>query len=348
MKILEAVSTLNANGAVQYASRIIPELVERGHEVTLAALPGSWIVRQWKGRIPIMETGFARWPPSEFARFAALFREGGFDVLHSHLTRANNFAASLHIFHGVPNVAHAHENKPHPHYWFHNLLLAVSRDTLRRHQRYGAGLGSRGAVLPNFVDTRVFRPAQPGQPDPLRPLLGVPPKTPVLVQVGDICERKGQSVTLEALPAIWERFPDVHMAFIGRGEPLEKEGDSRVHWLGYREDVAELLPQTTIALQPSLIEPFGFAAVEAMACGVPLVASWKDGLREIINEGNAISVKIASPGALARAVNNLLADSPLRDRLASRALQEAKVRYSPEAHIQALLRHFFRVAAKNA
>lgn len=340
MKILEAVSTLHANGAVQYASRVIPALLERGHEVVLAALPDSWIAGKMRGRIPILETRFDRWPMDELRRFNFFFREEGFDLLHTHLTRANNFGALMQVLFGVPNVAHAHENKPHPHYWFHDLVIGVSRDTLRRHRRYGAGLGRRGAVLPNFVDTRQFMPAQPGARDCLREELNVTLQTPVLVQVGDISPRKGQGVTLQALPRIWERRPETHMVFIGRGETPGEPEDARIRWLGYREDVADLLPFATAALQPSLVEPFGFAAVEAMACGVPLVASRTDGLREIIEGGHAISIRPNSASELAAAVLNLLEHPTVRERIVRSALASVRERYTLDAHVEALLSHF--------
>ncbi|NBD38434.1 MAG: glycosyltransferase [Verrucomicrobia bacterium] len=340
MRILEAVSTLHSNGAVQYASRVIPALLERGHEVTLAALPGSWIVKQMRHRLPILETRFDRWPMDELRRFASFFREEEFDLLHTHLTRANNFGALLHLLFGIPNAAHAHENKAHPHYWFHDLVIGVSRDTLRRHRRYGAGLGGRGAVLPNFVDTRKFRPAEPGARDCLREELNLPPETPVLVQVGDISPRKGQRVTLEALPRIWAHRPETHMVFIGRGERPGEAEDARIRWLGYREDVADLLPFASAALQPSLVEPFGFAAVEAMACGVPLVASRKDGLREIIEGGHAVSIRPNSASELAAAALNLLEHPTVRARIVRSALARVRERYTLDAHVEALLSHF--------
>jgi glycosyltransferase involved in cell wall biosynthesis len=339
MRILEAVSTAHANGAVRYARRIIPELVARGHEVALAALPDSWISRELRGEVEILETGFERWPPGELRRVAGFVREGGFDLVHSHLTRANLFGALLHTVFGIRNVAHAHENKPHPHYWFHDRVLAVSADTLRRHRRYGAGLGKRGAVLPNFVDTQVFRPAVAGEPDRLRELTGVAAEVPVLIQVGDISPRKGQTVTLAALPRIWETHPEARMVFMGRGEPLGFKDDPRVHWLGVREDVPALLPHATVALLPSTVEPFGMAAIEAMACGVPLVASAVDGLREVIADGRALPVGVGSTGELAEAVLSLLGSGERRAELVERGHSGVRSRFGLDAHMEALMVH---------
>lgn len=345
MKILIAVSTAHANGAVRYARSIIPALQARGHEVVLAALPGSWIVRQLRGSVEVIETRMERWPPHRLRAWARWFHSRDMDLLHTHLTRANNFGALLHAGFGIPNLAHAHENKPHPHYWFHNRVVAVSQYTLRRHRRYGAAWGQRGAVLPNFVDTSVFRPAQPDQPDRLRGELGLAPATPVLLQVGDISPRKGQSTTVAALPKIWETVPSAHMVFIGRGQPPAHPADPRLHWLGPREDVPDLLPHATVALQPSNVEPFGLAAIEAMACGVPLAASNIQGLAEIIAGGRAVPLKPRDADSLAAAVLTLLKVPDRRNRLAARALQEVRQTYSFSTHMDHLLRHYAAVAA---
>ena len=108
MRILEAVSTSGLNGAVLYARRIIPELQARGHEIALAALPDSWIAREMHGEVEIIETRLERWPLDELRRLAGLIREREIDLVHSHLTRANNFCALLHALFGVRNVCHSH------------------------------------------------------------------------------------------------------------------------------------------------------------------------------------------------------------------------------------------------
>lgn len=345
MKILQAVSTAHANGAVRYARTIIPELQARGHEVVLAALPDSWIVRQLRGSVEVIETRMERWPPHRLRPWARWFHARKLDLLHSHLTRANNFGALLHAGFGIPNIAHAHENKPHPHYWFHNRVVAVSQYTLRRHRRYGAACGQRGAVLPNFVDTTLFQPARPGRPDRLRQELGLDPATPVLLQVGDVSPRKGQSTTVAALPKIWDAMPTVHMVFIGRGQPPAQPADPRLHWLGPREDVPEILPHATAALQPSNVEPFGLAAIEAMACGVPLIASNIQGLAEIIAGGMAVPLKPGDADSLAEAALTLLQFPDRRSRLAARALQQVRQTYSLSTHMNQLLRHYAAVTA---
>lgn len=342
MRILEAVSTRGASGAVRYAARLIPELQKRGHEVILAALPGSWLVDHCRGRCELLETGFERWPLGELKRMARFCRDRQIDLVHSHLTRANNFSALLRTFHGIRNVAHAHENKPHPHYWFHDLVVGVSSFTLRRHRRYGAGLGRKGRVLHNFVDTELFQPAPAGTADLLCSELGLSRGTPVIVQVGDIGPRKGHSVTLAAMPLVWERFPGAHVAFIGEGSLSTT--DPRFHWLGKREDVPRLLPHASLALLPSVVEPFGLAAIEAMACGLPLVASAVDGLNEVVRPDTAVKVPPRSPRDVADAICRLLGSPETGRAMGTRAREEVLQRFSVAAHVDRVLDIFAAVS----
>jgi hypothetical protein len=62
MRILVAASNLGTNGAVVYAKRLIPLLQAAGHDVWLAAEPGSWIERKKAGQVPLLPTDFRRWP----------------------------------------------------------------------------------------------------------------------------------------------------------------------------------------------------------------------------------------------------------------------------------------------
>jgi glycosyltransferase involved in cell wall biosynthesis len=350
MRIIEAVSQLGRNGAIVYARQIIPMLQARGHDVWLAAPPDSWIAAELAGQVPRVPTTFARWPLGELDRMAAFCRQEKIDLVHSHLTRAANFCALLRVRHGIASVAHAHSNHAQPHWYFHNLIIAASAATLRQHQRRLAARWPQGAVLHNFVDAKKFAPhAEASSYDPLRAAFGIAREAPVVLQVGAIDPRKGQQITLQAAARLRRDWPSARFVFIGpdggglahgpalRGSALATELKAVVHWSGAREDVAQLLPWATVAVLPSLDEPFTLAGLEAMACGVPLVASNVGGFPEMIEDG--VSGVLVPPGddaALAQAVGELLADPERRAALGAAARARVLAEFAPEPHLARL------------
>jgi glycosyltransferase involved in cell wall biosynthesis len=342
MNIVIATSKLKSNGAVVYARRVIPQLAARGHRVWLAASPGSWIAERTAGELPLVPTDFRRLPLGEVSRLAAFCRRNGIDLFHSHSTRASHFGAMLQTLHGIPSVAHLHSSTFEAHVWFHRLVIAVSLHTLARHRGRLAGLGGRGVVLPNFVDTRTWRPAS--GPDRLRELLGVASDVPVLLVAGQICRTKGQDLAVRCLEIVRRSHASAVLVLAGHGRPRRWHRGPGVHVLGYREDLHELLPHATVVLVPSRREAFGLAAAEAMACGVPVVAADAGGVSEVVAGGAGKLVPVGDVRALAGAVGQLLDDPAARRRLADAGERAVVERYALASHLDAL-EHHYRVVA---
>lgn len=103
------------------------------------------------------------------------------------------------------------------------------------------------------------------------------------------------------------------------GPQLRREAHDRVRFAGHLDQpaLAKLLSEATLAVVPSLYEPFGLAALEAMAAGTPVIASDVGGLREIVRDGAGVRVPPGDAAALRREIARLLADPSARDRLAA-------------------------------
>ena len=117
-----------------------------------------------------------------------------------------------------------------------------------------------------------------------------------------------------------------------------QSGQVEVRFLGHREDVGQLLPAFDLYLQPSLKEGFGLALVEAMACGVPVIASRTGGLAEIVrHEENGLLTPPADPAALAAIMRAALDDLDTAARRAALAREEVRAKYLPSAMVEATL-----------
>ena len=201
-------------------------------------------------------------------------------------------------------------------------------------------------AIPYYVDRELFRPARQRVEGPLR--VGF---------AGQWVSRKGCLALLEAWQIARIQCPKVELRFAGSdklwkagvptpgsAEVAEKIREAAAQ--GYVKIVGELkraeMPHfwnsLDIAVVPSFEEPFGLVALEALACGVPVVASAVGGLKEIIEDGK--SGLLVPPGdepALAQALIKLLTDEPLRLRLADGAVRRAK-EYSIERRSRDLLK----------
>ncbi|MFO0917313.1 MAG: glycosyltransferase family 4 protein [Planctomycetaceae bacterium] len=218
-------------------------------------------------------------------------------------------------------------------------LFAVSDATRIFHVAQGLD-ASNTVVIHNGIDLQLFRP-RPAT-GWLKRELNLPADARLLATIGQIGLRKGWDVLAVAAEDIARQHPNVHFLMIGArhsDKPESRDYEAtirqrfaepplagRAHWLGERNDVDRLLNEIDLLVHPALQEPLGRVLLEALACGVPIVATDVGGTREILEpELSGRLVPPRDPMALANAVNELLKDRELalRFREAARARAEA-------------------------
>lgn len=235
-----------------------------------------------------------------------------------------------------------------------DLIIATSEEERAELRSYGAA-PDRVVRVPCGVDLSIFRPTGPAAP--------LPRGRRRLVVVGRLVERKGIGNVIEALASL---PTDVELVVAG-GPPhglLEDDASARwfmqhatelgvadrVQMLGAldRHGVAELMRSADAVCCCPWYEPFGLVAVEAMACGVPVVATRVGGLAETVVDGlTGVHVPPRRPDAIASAVAALLADEPLRARLARNAARRAK-RFGWPGVARATLRHLRSLSGRRS
>src|SRR5216683_5451449 len=163
------------------------------------------------------------------------------------------------------------------------------RDEIRAH--FGTPEGKLHVIY-NGIDLEAFHPRlREAHRSTLRQRLGIPQQAAVHLHVGVGFERKGVFRLIEALAS--SRLRDAHLVVVGsdkaqaRAERLASSRGiaSRVHFAGAQEDVRPWYGSADAFALPSLYDPFPNAALEAMACGLPVITTPQCGTAELIDEG---------------------------------------------------------------
>lgn len=277
--------------------------------------------------------------------------------LHAYLAARGTDARVVLSFHGyAPDAKNRAALKflvPRVH-----ANVAVSRDFLSSLKSVeGLDTGRNFHVVYDAVDAKRVRAAAPS----LRAELGLGDGELLLGMVANFYPdgRKDQMTVCRALPALFGRVPGARFAFVGGHEPsaprpfeecvefCRRQGISgRVHFLGKRADIAEVLSSLDVFVFSSLRDTFGVAVVEAMLAGVPCVVSDIGPLVEVSGEGRyAALFRTGDREDLARRLVELSEDRETRLALGAAGREWAARQFSIEAHVAALRELYGGLAA---
>lgn len=176
-------------------------------------------------------------------------------------------------------------------------------------------------VLYNGIDEVFFSPSH--KREEIRRVLGIPLGAFVVVAVGSLTEKKGHRYLLEAC----KQLPGMYLLIVGDGYlrlELEKYASDHIRFLGVRSDIRDLYAASDAVVLPSLWEGMPNVILEALASGLPVVATNVGGVSEVVNDGeNGFLVPTRDPVALAQALKKV-GDAHTRARLAYHASLSVK------------------------
>jgi N-acetyl-alpha-D-glucosaminyl L-malate synthase BshA len=207
-----------------------------------------------------------------------------------------------------------------------DLVTAVSRDLIRQTKQL---LQVEKQIEPvyNFVDKRRYYPREVSQ---LKKVFA-PKGEKVLMHISNFRPVKRVGDVVEVFRLVHERMP-VKLLFIGEGPDLNNARKmlfelglaNDVHFLGRQEDVAEVISMADVMLLPSEKESFGLVALEAMACGVPVVATNAGGLPEVVVDGESgFLCEIGDVKKMAERTMLLLQDDELYQRFSRSGIERS-------------------------
>jgi glycosyltransferase involved in cell wall biosynthesis len=362
-----ALGGADAGGQNVHVGSLSAALAERGHAVTVytrltdpaaprsAGLSPGVLVRRLPAgpTVPLPKDELLPFMPELGARLARLWQQDMPDVIHAHFWMSGLAALSgaaglpvpvVQTFHalGVVKARHQGAADPSPANRAElELRIARSCDQVIATCRDEAGeLTSAGAlsgqisVVPCGVDTSVFTPDGPAARRNPRPRLLV---------LGRLVERKGVATVIAALA----RLPDAELVVAGGPDHRDLAGSDdyrrlreaacrhgvaeRVTFTGSvaRADVPALIRSADVVVCVPWYEPFGIVPLEAMACGIPVVASAVGGLADsVVDQKTGWLVPARDPVALGNVLSQLLSDPAKRAAFGAAGVDRARQRYS--------------------
>jgi glycosyltransferase involved in cell wall biosynthesis len=358
LRVVQVLTRCVRGGALQVVRSLLDGLPRGEFEQTLvcgpeAAPAGALVVPELVREIR------PRCDAAALVRLTRIFAKDRPDVVHAHTYKAGVLASMAGRIAGVPAVIFT----PHGHIFSRGANIpgvpgGLKLDLLRWITRVAQGCAdritalsvpdldqqvalrlspaSKYVVVRNGIDVDRF--ARPRQ----RSFQGAP----VIGAVGRFSEEKGHRHLVQAMAGVVRALPKAHLVLVGYGS-LEGELRGRAAGLGLggavtfagERDSAELLPSFDLFVQPSLYESQGLALLEAMAAGIPAIATDVGGVADVVRDGDTgLLVPPADPDALAGAILRLAGAPDVALGLSQRAARRVREHFSSETMLAAYAR----------
>ena len=363
--------TYGGSGAV--ATELGLALAERGHEVHFVSYDQPFRLGGFRERVFFHEVEMEDYPLFEHPPYALAL------AVALHDTARKEELDLVHMHYAIPHAASAYLAKQmlaterplkivttlhgtditlvglHPS--FHAItrfsilesdgLTAVSEYLRDETVRDFSVPSSRIEVIPNFIDTSVWRPDRvPCHREKL-----APGGEKIIMHISNFRSVKRVEDVVEIFSAISSKVP-ARLVLVGDGpdrpralrRAAELGVQDQVLFLGKHSSVDELLSCADAFLLPSENESFGLAALEAMACGAPVIASNAGGLPEVIDHGETgFMFDVGAVAEMADAGIRLLSDDALHEKMACAGRRVAEEKFSAEAVVPLYEAHYERI-----
>jgi glycosyltransferase involved in cell wall biosynthesis len=361
MRILQICSARSIGGGEKHVASLANSLAQRGHDVFVALAPDAPLraLLQNVPRDHIIELPMRNALSLGSAwKLARLARSHAVQIIHAHLGRDYPLAALAAGRSGAQLVLTRHVMFP---------LGRVHKLTLRRTARVIAVSGAVAdalrtqaifksetiRVIHNGIDADLFATAKTKAPARQQKLR--------VGTVGEFAPVKRHEDFIRVAQSICAERDDVE--FIMAGEDKSRDGENRnrlkqliinaqlgdrAQLVGWTEEIANLLATFDLFVSTSESESFGMAMVEAMAAGIPVVATETDGARDVIDDQvTGRLVPVGDVDAIARSIGELMSDPAERARLGANAQQSARQNFGLERMVDETVKVYEEVTRES-
>ncbi|UCE22866.1 MAG: glycosyltransferase family 4 protein [Candidatus Aminicenantes bacterium] len=370
IKVLHIITRLDKGGSAENTFLTVKGLDKKKYDVTLMSGPVQDPSQE--RRIQIEECGipYIHMPvlvrninviadAIAFFKIRRFLAKKKFDVVHTHTSKAGllgRFAARLA---GVPVVVHT----PHGHVFFGyfglmktkifilleklanrmtDRIVALTHREKADYISYRTCPEEKLTVIPSGIELNKFREYTPSNKTKLKKEIGLPENSFVVGTAGRLVPVKGPEFLINASQTIIPKHPNTCFLFAGDGplkEDLQKKaneagGEKNIFFLGWRDDIEHILSIFDVFCLPSLNEGMGRVLVEAMAHGIPIVASDVGGIPDLVTHGkNGFLVPPKNPEELAKHIQILIEDEAKRKKMGEAGKKMAQ-KFSHESMVK--------------
>lgn len=357
IKILHLMQTSGPGGAENVLLTLVRNLSRPFLSIAVGLLREGWLSRRLRALgFPVVVFPASDGPLdfSLIRHIVNFVRANRIDLIHSHLLDLNFYSCIGARLARVRHVATEHGDVHHFSKKmdakaifkarviskFSNRLVFVSKFTKRQFLKFAFIPESKSCVVYNGIDLDTFKVRQ--NINDKKEELRIDPRHYVIGNVANLYPVKGQTYLLRALHKVREYDSNFIAVFAGRGplqSQLQREANmlglrDHVRFLGFREDTVQLLTALDLFVLPSLSEGMPVALVEAMASGIPTVASDVGGIPEIIEDGKTgFLVPTANADLLAEKILDLMHDKTLSRQFALNAYEKVKACFTVQSMV---------------
>lgn len=355
--VLHLIDTFGTGGAESVYLQLLGRLDRRRYRSFAAVLGSGWL------RDSVIDLGYEPLDTrtegsldlSYLKQLRDLVRTHRIDIIQTHLLTTAVYGSVagrlagvpvVSTFHGINDVKGRFLTLKSAAIGYGASRIVFVSEFLRRaivaRERF---LGAKSTVIYNGVDVRRFSPRRDFT---LRRQLGIADDETLVGAVGRIIHAKGFDVLIRAADIL--RHHPAKFRFLIIGEKLEEDAtdedlialrsslglDREVHILPFRTDIERVFDCIDLFVLSSRTEGFSLTTIEAMASGLPVVATASGGPQEIVTpDSDALLVPTDDPASLARAIAVIAENASLRERLRAQARETAVRRFSLDATISA-------------
>lgn len=303
-------------------------------------------------------------PVVNLRKVYSLLKNQKFDILHTHGYRADVMGYLVARALNVPTISTCHGFIPNDRKLriynsidryllrYFNRVIAVSMSI--RESLVGAGVKEKNiSIIPNAVKTKIDASNFHEFRNRKRKLLGWNDEHFVCGYVGRLSEEKGLEYLIQAISHLSKNAMPVKLALIGDGtlrnglERISKDLATSEHiaFLGFQENVQDWLPSLDVFVLPSLMEGTPLALLEAMLCGIPIIATKVGGIPDVVETGkNGILVNPGRSEELVDAISLLYRDRYLCTKIGKEARATVRAQYDVKQWIKKIEVEYIRAA----
>ncbi len=338
MRVFQLTHQGDAAGSTNSITWLARGLAARGHDVFLGCRPESLLARRFASageRVRVVPMRLSRGArlALEALQWKRWIARERIDVVNAHASLDRHLVSYLRLAGCRAALVHTRRNMARSsggsvRTWFDarttDAVVAVSQEVADDLVRRGLPR-ARVHVIRNGIPVAELPAADPARVAALRRELALPDGVPV---VGVVARRKSQTHLLRAAARLARPVVVLLAGVDADAESAASERElapgSRVHCLGFRDDVADLSALFDVFVLPSEIEGFSLALLEAMARGLPCIATDAGGNREALEEGAGIVTAPGDVEAMAAALAGLLDDPASARELGARARERVR------------------------